>query len=74
MKRDIIRNTLKRTEDIIDPDSNFLRCHKSYIVNLSNLKKVTGNAQGYKLVFKYLDFKIPVSRNLSKQILAKIQN
>ena len=74
MNREIIRNTLKKTEDVIEKYSNFVRCHKSYIVNLSKLKKVTGNAQGYKLIFEQLDFKIPVSRNLSKQILTKIQS
>lgn len=74
LNREIIRNTLKKTEDVIEKYSNFVRCHKSYIVNLSKLKKVTGNAQGYKLIFDQLDFKIPVSRNLSKQILTKIQS
>lgn len=74
LKRETIRNTLKKTEDSIQTYENFVRCHKSYIVNLSNLKKVSGNAQGYKLEFNYLDFPVPVSRSLSKQILNKVQN
>lgn len=73
LNREIIRNTLKKTEDVIKKYSNFVRCHKSYIVNLSKLKKVTGNAQGYKLIFDHLNFEIPISRSLSKQILEKIQ-
>ena len=74
LKRETIRNTLKETEDLIRNRSNFIRCHKSYIVNLSNLKKVSGNAQGYKLEFNHLDFSVPVSRKLSKQIINKVQN
>ena len=74
LSREIIRNTLKKTEDVTEKFSNFVRCHKSYIVNLSKLKKVSGNAQGYRLIFDFIDFEIPVSRNLSKQILTKIQS
>jgi len=73
LNREIIRNTLKITEKEIKTYSNFVRCHKSYIVNLSKLKKVSGNAQGYRLVFNLLGFDVPVSRNLSKQILEKIR-
>ncbi len=72
--KEMIRNTLKNTEDITEKHSNIIRCHKSYIVNLSKLKKVTGNAQGYKLTFNHLSFTVPVSRNLSKKILNQIQN
>ena len=74
LNREVIRNTLKKTEVIVENHSNFIRCHKSYIVNLSKLQKVTGNAQGYKLVFDFLDFEIPISRSLSKLVLEKIQN
>jgi len=74
LKREVIRNTLKKNENIIENYSNIIRCHKSYIVNLSNLKKVTGNAQGYKLTFNFLNFEVPVSRNLSKNVITKIQN
>lgn len=66
---EIIRNTFKKTEDIIEKKSNFVRCHKSYIANLSKLKKITGNAQGYILTFNHLNFEITVSRKLSKQII-----
>jgi len=73
VKKEMLRNTLKKIGDVINENINFVRCHKSYIVNLSKLKRVSGNAQGYKLIYNNLDFEIPVSRNLSKQILGKIK-
>ncbi len=69
LKREIVRNTLKNTENITLQNPAFIKCHKSYIVNINKLKKVNGNAQGYKLEFDTLDFEIPVSRNLSKKVL-----
>jgi hypothetical protein len=72
IKRDIIRNTLKNIEYITTNSSNFIKCHKSYIVNLNKLKKVNGNAQGYKVELEAIDFEIPVSRTLSKHFIHKI--
>ncbi len=41
-----------------------IRCHKSYIVNLNKVNRISGNAKGYKLQIDELDFLIPVSRSL----------
>jgi len=72
LKRETIRNTLKNFEYITNNSSSFVKCHKSYIVNLNKIKKVSGNAQGYKLEVEALDFEIPVSRNLAKHFIHKI--
>ncbi len=74
IQKEMIRYSLKKIESEILNNDVIVRCHKSYIVNLSKIKKISGNAQGYKLHTEELDFEIPVSRNLSKAILEKISN
>jgi DNA-binding LytR/AlgR family response regulator len=71
-KKEMIRSTLKKMEEQLSENQQFVRCHKSFIVNLQKLQHVKGNAQGYKLKLEGLDFEIPVSRKLSKTILEKI--
>jgi DNA-binding LytR/AlgR family response regulator len=40
-----------------------VKTHRTYLVNLNYLKKITGNAQGYQLTLQHLDFQVPVSRS-----------
>jgi len=72
IRKEMVRQTLKNIENEFDSDKTIVRCHKSYIVNLSFVKHISGNAQGYKLHLDYVDFDIPVSRNLSKMVLQQI--
>jgi len=61
-KKQLIRSSLKRIENqLMYP--KIVRCHRTYIVNLDKIKKVEGNAAGYKLFFHETDDVIPVSRN-----------
>lgn len=57
----LLRNSLKALEDTLEMKQIF-RCHKSYLVNLDQVIRVSGNAQGYKLHLKACDELIPVSR------------
>ena len=65
--KEIIRTTLKKTKDDINEYPNFFHCHKSYIVNLDKVIKVSGNAQGLKLHFDHINEIIPVSRQLHQE-------
>jgi tetratricopeptide (TPR) repeat protein len=69
IKKELYRTTLKMIELQIYDYQNIIRCHKSYIINIDFLKKITGNAQGFKMHLRNLDFEIPVSRNFPKQLL-----
>jgi hypothetical protein len=71
-QRRIIRATLKSLEADLFAHPNFLRCHKSYIVNLENVLRVSGNAQGYKLHLSGLEEPIPVSRQHNTTIKARL--
>jgi hypothetical protein len=60
--RKVIRATLKEMELALQDSSHFFRCHKSFIVNLEHVSRISGNAQGYKLHLKFTEEVIPVSR------------
>ena len=60
------RSSLKKIEEILTGmDLFYRRIHKSFIINPSYVKKVSGRAQAYKLEVSYLDFPVPVSRSFN---------
>lgn len=63
VNRHIKRNTLKNVEQQLEPYSNAVRVHRSYLVNVDHLTSVDGNAQGYRLELEGTDRTIPVSRS-----------
>ena len=65
--KEIIRTTLKKAKDDLNEYPNFIHCHKSYIVNLDKVIKVSGNAQGLKLHFDHVNEIVPVSRQLHQE-------
>jgi DNA-binding LytR/AlgR family response regulator len=54
------------------PDPKLFRCHRSFIVNLAQVKSVSGNAQGYRLHFSDPSITIPVSRTAGKELRGKL--
>ncbi len=71
IKSEIIRSSLNRLESQI-PDTYIKRCHRSYIVNLQKVVKISGNAQGYKFHFQNSEKIVPVARKYSE--LVKVIN
>ncbi len=71
-KKELLRNTIKNLEEILKNESDFFRCHRSYLVNLKKVKHVSGNSQGYKLHLDELEIPVPVSRSLNETIRKKI--
>lgn len=61
LQKMLIRSSLSRLEDQIQ-NSDIVRCHRSFIVNLKQVTKITGNAQGYKLQLKNVGYSLPVAR------------
>ncbi len=72
IQRLLFRNSLKEMEAQL-PDPPFLRCHRSYIVNLDRVAEVNGNAQGYKLHLPSLETPLPVARSRSKTVLDRLE-
>ena len=69
VKKELIRNKLKYTEDILAEYPEFCKCHRSFIVNLKNVKDIKISSQKYYLTFREIDEKIPISRSYSKEIV-----
>jgi len=65
----LIRNTLKNVEQQIKPYTNFIRCHRTCIVNAHFIEKLNRNYNSHWLSIKQYDEKVPVSR----QYLLKIR-
>lgn len=67
----MVSKTLKETEETLD-DKDFIRTHKSHIVNISYVKTFVRNDGGY-LVLKNGE-KIPVSRRKKDEVLTVLNN
>lgn len=73
VKKKLLRTTLKKMEEQLVGEPYLFRCHRSYLVNLRKVISVTGNSQGYKLVFEGNPFMVPVSRSLNDMIRQKME-
>jgi hypothetical protein len=57
------RISLTQFESQISAYPNFFRCHRTYLVNMFHVEKVSGNSQGYLLAFNNSQSMVPVSRS-----------
>jgi len=72
VKKILLRSSLKRIERDVEGYLSLFKCHRAFLVNVNNISRVAGNSQGYKLVFEGLEFEVPVSRNISKDLFKLI--
>ena len=70
IRRNLLRSSLKRIEEDLKSYSSIFRCHRTYLVNMKNIERITGNSQGYRLVLKGIEDSIPVARSYSKTLRA----
>jgi LytTr DNA-binding domain len=68
----ILRSSLKRIEQDLKDRPFLFKCHRAFLVNVRNIHRVSGNSQGYKLIFEGVEFEVPVSRNTSKDLFKLI--
>jgi LytTr DNA-binding domain len=59
---EVKRISLTQFETQIKDYPHFFRCHRTYLVNMFKVEKVSGNSQGYLLSFNETNIQIPVSR------------
>jgi hypothetical protein len=70
IKRHIIRSTLKSVETQLKPFSSFIRCHRTAIVNSTQIQRINTKFGSYSLSLTEYGEEVPVSR----QYLYKIKN
>jgi len=68
----LIRSSLKKQEESL-AEPSLTRCHRSFIVNLSRVRRCQGNRHGLKLGLLGTDRVIPVSRAYTAEILQKLE-
>jgi len=62
LKTELKRISLKQLEIQLTAYPYLLRCHRSYILNIQRVVKLSGNSQGYLISFNNTEDKVPVSR------------
>jgi len=62
LRKKLIRNTLKNIEFFIKQYSNFIRCHRTCIVNMHYIEKLHQDYSTHWITIKGSNEKIPVSR------------
>ena len=80
----LLRSSLSRLETQITGQINsgtgesgqprIVRCHRSYVVNLDRVERVTGNAQGYKLHLFDGQFQVPVARRFNDSLISRLKS
>ena len=74
IKKILLRKTLSEIEKEIKRQWQHIeRCHNSYIVNINQIKSISGNSGGYRIILNGIDSFIPVSRKYSN-IFFKLLN
>ncbi len=72
IQKKLLRSTLTKIEAQIR-QAYIQRCHRSYMINLHQIKYVGGNSRGLQLQMLDVEKQIPVSRKYVKTILKQIE-
>jgi hypothetical protein len=74
IKKITIRESLRNLEQKIIQAETMYRPHRSYLINIKYILKVSGDAQGLKIHFRNIDNIVPVSRNKIKEFKGLISS
>jgi DNA-binding LytR/AlgR family response regulator len=69
----VIRGTLKNVEKDILDTSYLIKCHRSHIVNLFWVQRISGNSLNKKLHMKIGNIEIPISRTKVDEVIKKFR-
>ncbi|MGN0309657.1 MAG: LytR/AlgR family response regulator transcription factor [Bacteroides sp.] len=64
----LLRLTMKQLEEQVMPYDVLTRCHRAYLVNLRQVKQVSGNSQGCQLRLSACEETVPMSRSYVKKV------
>ena len=70
LMKPLVRSSLSRLEGQINR-ARIVRCHRSYVVNLDRVERVTGNAQGYRLHLANGMLQVPVARQYNDTLVTE---
>ena len=67
------RGRLHRVEKDLKSFSEFFRCHRAFIVNLKQVKRIKGNIRNAKVILDDVAMEIPVSRSFYKSVKEQVE-
>ncbi|HEY4788041.1 MAG TPA: LytTR family DNA-binding domain-containing protein [Bacteroidales bacterium] len=74
MRKTLLRTTLTGIEKEISNQCRHIeRCHHSYIVNMNQIKSISGNSGGYRITLHSIESPIPISRKYNDRFLKRIK-
>jgi len=73
LNKKLLRNTLTRVERQLKRYPDFIRCHRSSLINGQYVEKLNGTSQGQHLRLKGMNFHIPVSRQYALNVKKYMQ-
>ncbi len=65
---DMLRATTKQMEEMLRPYPMIARCHRAFLINISQVKQISSNVGSMQLIMKHCHDAIPVSRSNMSQI------
>ena len=67
IKTNMLRATMKQMEDTLQVYPTIVRCHRAFLVNLSQVEQISSNSHAMQLLMRHGHDTIPVSRsNINK--------
>jgi DNA-binding LytR/AlgR family response regulator len=69
----VLRGTLRKVENSLLNSDCLIKCHRSHIVNLYWVQKISGNSLNKKLVMKIGNIEIPISRSKVDEVVTKLR-
>ena len=70
---DMLRATMKQTEDALQAYQMIVRCHRAFLVNLRQVEQIVTKSGSMLLVMKHTHDSIPVSRSNMAGVKEAIQ-
>ena len=68
IRKHLIRQTLSIAEKEVESFSEMIKCHRCCIINLKQVKRITGTSPAYTLEVDGLNFRIPVARQKATEL------
>lgn len=67
LEKRLLRNTLTNLQNQLQ-EHTLVRCHRSFMINLNQVEKVIGNAQGYRFCIRASTLQVPVGRKYNQVV------
>ena len=71
---EMLRVTLRQIEDVLQPYTMIVRCHRSFLVNLKQVEQIVSQSGAMQLLIRHCNDQLPVSRSNVAQIRGAIKS